>query len=358
MIAATSCHQKVSSPRLPSTILLTSLLRIRTLALIMIQFNFQFVKLKKYWQMLSTMGGSSRIDYLQVAGGSVQHGRVSVDATDKEARGYALEGVLPNSIIIFFLQSGYGPQPYIALSKESFTSLLDDNAIPPSFLAALTSQSGLFTSCTTHAPDGLETSAFHVLIKVPLSPQINGLLYFRHLFQSKSTTCIMSTPVRRDLQERLNEVYDRRGPNCHVSTEPAPFPDPFSVLAIWLHQHSLKLEEEMAIVGEQVRRHEDRSGLALRLFKGAIPALPDEYAQLKRELHLTEIILIMFERTLEFQVELPEFLNTQHGRFREMLATGAYSDSVSNSIQFSKLQACQRWSEFDALANVSTSKLP
>jgi hypothetical protein len=287
-------------------------------------------------------GGSSRIDYLQVAEGSVQHGRVSIDATDKEARGYALEGVLPNSIRVFFLQSGYGPKPYIALSKESFTSLLDDNAIPPSFLAALTSQSGLFTSCTTHAPDGPKASAFHVLIKVPLSPQIDGLLYFRHLFRSKSTTCIMSTPVRRDIQERLSEVYDRPGSNCHVSTEPAPFPDPFAVLAIWLHQHSLKMEEEMAIVGEQVRRHEDMSGLALRLYKGAIPALPDEYAQLKRELHLTEIVLIMFERTLVFQAELSEFLNSQHGRFREMLATGACSDSVSNSIQLSKLQACQR----------------
>jgi hypothetical protein len=287
-------------------------------------------------------GGSSWIDYLQVAEGSVQHGRVSIDATDKEARGYALESVLPNSTRIFFLQSGYGSKPYIALSKESFTSLLDDNAIPPSFLAALTSQSGLFTSCTTHAPGGFKASAFHFLIKVPLSPQIGGLLYFRHLFQSKSTTCIMSTPVRRDIQERLNEVYDRPGPNCHVSTEPVPLSDPFAVLAIWFHQHSLKLEEEMVILGEQVRRHEDRSGLALRLFKGAVPALPDEYAQLKRELHLTEIILIMFERTLEFQVELSEFLYSQHGRFREMLATEACSDSVSNSLQLSKLQACQR----------------
>jgi hypothetical protein len=287
-------------------------------------------------------GGSSRIDYLQVAEGSVQHGRVSIDATDKEARGYALEGVLPNSIRIFFLQTGYGSKPYIALSKESFTSLLDDNTIPPSFLAALTSQSGLFTSCTTHAPGGSKDSAFHVLIKVPLSPQIGGLLYFRHLFRSKSTTCIMSTPVRRDIQERLNEVYDRPGPNCHVSTEPAPFSDPFAVLAIWFHQHSLKLEEEMVILGEQVRRHEDRSGLALRLFKGAIPALPDEYAQLKRELHLTEIILIMFEMTLEFQVELADFLDSQHGRFCEMLPTEASSDPVSNSLQLSKLQACQR----------------
>ena len=151
-----------------------------------------------------------------------------------------------------------------------------------------------------------------------------------------------STPVRRDIQERLNEVYDRPGPNCHVSIEPAPFSDPFSVLAIWLHQHSLKLEEEIAILGEQVRRHEDRSGLALRLFKGAIPALPDEYAQLKRELHLTEIILIMFERTLEFQVELSDFLNSQHGRFGEMLPTEASSDPVSNSLQLSKLQARQR----------------
>jgi hypothetical protein len=287
-------------------------------------------------------GGSSRIDYLQVAEGAVQHGRVSMDATDKESRGYALEGVLPNSIRIFFLQSGYGPKPYIALSKGSFVSLLDDNAIPPSFLAALTSQSGLFTSFITYTPDGPKASAFHVLIKVPLSPQIGGLLYFRHLFRNKSTTCILSTPIGRDIQERLYDLYDRPGLNCRASKEPAPFPDPFSVLAIWLHQHSLKLEEEMAILGEQVRRHEDRSGLALRLFKGAIPALPDEYAQLKRELHLTEIILIMLERTLEFQVELSEFLDTQHGRFREMLATGACSDSVSNSIQLSKLQACQR----------------
>lgn len=287
-------------------------------------------------------GGSSRIDYLQVAEGSVQHRRVSLDPTDKEAGGYVLEGVLPDSIRIFFLQSGYGPKPYIALSKESFTSLLDDNAIPPSFLAALTSQSGLFTSCSTYAPDGLEASAFHVLIKVPHSPQIGGLIYFRHLFQSKSTTCIMSTPIKRDIQERLNDVYGRPGLNCHVSTEPVPFSDPFSVLAIWLHQHSLKLEEEMTTVGEQVRRHEDRSGLALRLFKSAIPALPNEYAQLKRELHLTEIILIMLERTLEFQVELSEFLNSQHGRFRGMLAAGVCSDSVSNSTQLSKLQTCQR----------------
>jgi hypothetical protein len=50
----------------------------------------------------------------------------------------------------------------------------------------------------------------------------------------------------------------------------------------------------------------------------------------------------MFERTLEFQVELADFLDSQHGRFCEMLPTEASSDPVSNSLQLSKLQACQR----------------
>src|SRR5271156_4550767 len=54
-MVATSCHQTVSSPRLPSTILLIAFLHIRTLVPITILSKFQFVKLKKYWKTVSTM---------------------------------------------------------------------------------------------------------------------------------------------------------------------------------------------------------------------------------------------------------------------------------------------------------------
>jgi hypothetical protein len=78
------------------------------------------------------------------------------------------------------------------------------------------------------------------------------------------------------------------------------------------------MEDNRHDVDRQVCMLESKSGVALHNFNARGRAKITEYAIVKRDLHMLEGLLSMFEHMLSFQAELSAFLVQEHSRFSEL----------------------------------------
>ena len=138
---------------------------------------------------------------------------------------------------------------------------------------------------------------------------------FRYDFQDAQATCLLSASNAAVLAGRFMET-DSLG-NSHPTGKFSQL-DPFVILSLFLEHISAQMEDSRHDVDRQVCMLESKSGVALHNFNARGRAKITEYAILKRDLHMLEGLLSMFEHMLSFQAELSAFLVQEHSKFSEL----------------------------------------
>lgn len=143
---------------------------------------------------------------------------------------------------------------------------------------------------------------------------------FRYDFQDSQATCLLASSNAGVLAHRFMEIDSIGSPN---PTGKSSQLDPFLILSLFLEHISTQMEDNRHDVDRQVCMLESKSGVALHNFNARGRAKITEYAIVKRDLHMLEGLLSMFEHMLSFQAELSAFLVQEHSIFSELRQEGA-----------------------------------
>jgi hypothetical protein len=180
-----------------------------------------------------------------------------------------------------------------------------------------------------------------MLVKLPFGPFANGSFMFRYDFQDAQATCLLSASNAAVLAHRFMEIDSLE--NSYPTGKSSPL-DPFVILSLFLEHISAQMEDNRHDVDRQVCMLESKSGVALHNFNARGRAKITEYAIVKRDLHMLEGLLSMFEHMLSFQAELSAFLVQEHSRFSELRKEDAArrGHRLDNTSQHECIQASLR----------------
>jgi hypothetical protein len=138
---------------------------------------------------------------------------------------------------------------------------------------------------------------------------------FRYSFQDNCATCLLASGGAWDFADRFMELDSPDHSKVSGSSSPM---DPFIILSLFLEHVSAQMEDDRIAVDRRVCRQESKSGVALHNFNAGGRAKITEYAIVKRDLHMLEGLLSMFEHMLSFHAELSTFLVQEHLKFCEL----------------------------------------
>jgi hypothetical protein len=178
-------------------------------------------------------------------------------------------------------------------------------------------------------------------VKLPYGPLVNGSLMFRYSFEDDCATCLLSTTSAQKLSDRFMELVQ---PRTSKDGEHPSQPDATVVLSLFLEHISVQMEDERGRMDNRVCAQESKTGVALHNFEARRRAKISEYAIVKRDLHMLEGLLAMFEHMLAFQAELSAFLVEEHLRLSRLRQQGPnrWKNSPEDAPQTDYIQASLR----------------
>ena len=107
-------------------------------------------------------------------------------------------------------------------------------------------------------------------------------------------------------------------PRNSTKGEQAFQPNAFVVLSLFLEHISMGMEEERAHMDRRVCARESKTGVAVHNINAQQRAKITEYVVMKKDLHMLEGLLAIFEHMLAFQAELAAFLSDEHIKFCQL----------------------------------------
>lgn len=216
----------------------------------------------------------------------------------------------------------------VGISRLTFVDLMEHVKIPPSFAVVLADNNGVCTAFHgEHGGNGISKS-LEMYVKMPWAPALNGSLYFKHDLAASSTKMVI---VFDDyIFDRLKEVFRRKSP--YDSTVPM-LKDPFTALTTIIAESVVLLEKQRDVLDTEVQEREASTGVTPMAWKMRTEVPIDAYPPLFDMLHLCQQDLMFMERTIDFQVQLIQFLQEQHRELTDMRLLVASSDTERSSIR-------------------------
>jgi hypothetical protein len=158
-------------------------------------------------------------------------------------------------------------------------------------------------------------------LKHPTSVFLNSAIYFHYDFCAKAVTVMVFGTYLVEIKNRFCQMFPPESPAPIQGKD-----DPFVVLSAIMAEYSSMMEYERRTLDFSVRDQESKTGATAHIYDESLRAQATEYADLVRALHVLEGFVLIFQRTLDYQVGLLKFLEEQQRQFQ--LFSLSYDENV------------------------------
>lgn len=163
-----------------------------------------------------------------------------------------------------------------------------------------------------------------LFLKHPTSKFLNSAIYFRYSFRAKAVTVMVFGTYLLEIKNRLLQMFPQESPAPMQGKD-----DPFVVLSAIMAEYSSMMEYERRTLDFSVRDQESKTGATAHIYDESLRVQAAEYGDLVRALHVIDGLVMIFQRTLDYQVGLLKFLEEQHGQFQTLSLS--YSENAERN---------------------------
>jgi hypothetical protein len=163
-----------------------------------------------------------------------------------------------------------------------------------------------------------------LFLKHPTSISLSSAIYFRYHFRAKAVTVMIFGTYLVEIENRLLQMFSQKSPAPMQGKD-----DPFVVLSAVTAEYSSMMEYERRTLDFSVRDQESKTGATALIYDESLRAQATEYGDLVRALHVTEGLVMFFQRSLDYQVGLLKFLEERHRQFQTLSLS--YGENVERN---------------------------
>ncbi|KAI9803769.1 MAG: hypothetical protein M1825_001649 [Sarcosagium campestre] len=225
-----------------------------------------------------------------------------------------------------FISQDNGAGVRISLTRNNLLEILEGYGVPPSFIEILANNNGVETAFVEQCAEDSDAGILHISFRLPVTPSVNGCVYYQYRVRDGSMLCLIFGNNLDAIKLRFMEIFSHSGRGGSSSR------DPFLILASLIAIYSASIERYRGEMDAVVRRQEARTGVTAHRGDFTLRAATREYGTLAKDMRVDELFLLFLEKTIEYQIQLTDFLSDQHANLMTLESKYARSEQSRSGV--------------------------